>query len=302
MKIEQSARAITQPTASPVSRPTKQSESESKPVSSNTTTAPVILHKKINHWFAQAGIQTGANTTLKRDIETRVTQHRKLNAQRKIQNLEAILDQALTLSLDSTPSNDLDPDWFFRFINLAEEVYSPAMQALWGKIFAVEVSKPGSFSLKTLQTLQQLTHKDAQLFRMAVSLSCHKKSGGVPKLIVGYNQRMGVFNWFGSHRNPQINLAQYGLSYPDILILMELGLIFRSDIETGEFNQFDSSQWRYGSATFTLTARRKGIALHYYKFTAIGTELFRMVSGSTHQDYLKALLALLEKAFDVHQD
>ncbi|MEI8649773.1 DUF2806 domain-containing protein [Paraglaciecola sp. Hal342] len=75
----------------------------------------------------------------------------------------------------------LDPDWFYNFVNMAEEIHSPAMQELWGKIFAVETNRPGSFSLRTLLILKQLTHKDAQTFRRAVSLSSRRKGDTTPK-------------------------------------------------------------------------------------------------------------------------
>ncbi|MFT6895759.1 MAG: hypothetical protein ACJA13_000156 [Paraglaciecola sp.] len=71
---------------------------------------------------------------------------------------------------------------------MAEEIYSPAEQELWGEIFAVETSSAGSFSLRTLQTLKQLPYKDAQIFRHAVRLACRCQAEQTPKLIIGYHQ------------------------------------------------------------------------------------------------------------------
>lgn len=72
------------------------------------------------------------------------------------------------------------------------------MQELWGKIFAVESANPGSFSLKTLGLLKQLTQKDAQIFCNAVNLASKRKGESSLKVILGYYQKKEylVALWF----------------------------------------------------------------------------------------------------------
>ena len=127
--------------------------------------------KRILNWFTQAGVQE-EDDTLKSSIRNeKVKRKNEILAHKKLRNLENILSRALDFCLDDGKEEDLDPDWFFSFVKMAEEIYSPAMQELWGKIFAVETARPGSFSLKTLGILKQLTQKDAQIFRHAVNLT-----------------------------------------------------------------------------------------------------------------------------------
>ena len=57
-----------------------------------------------------------------------------------------------------------DDDWINRFFSSAQEVSSDDMQTLWGRILAGEVKQPGSYSLRTLDFLRNLTASEAKAF------------------------------------------------------------------------------------------------------------------------------------------
>lgn len=253
----------------------------------------------MQQWFAKAGIRSQANNPVERDTGRRVALHQHLKAQRKMHNLETILGLALDFCLEQGKADGLDPDWFFSFITMAEEIHAPAMQELWGKIFSVEISRPGTFSLRTLQTLKNLTYKDAKMFRVAVSLSSKKKGENSPKLLYGYHQKPNVLSFLGLKKNHQLNLAEFGLAYPDLLSLMEMGLIYSSEIESGELNPTARCQWRCGSQVIHMTARSRGLTLNYYKFTATGSELCKLVSGQTNMNYIETLKSVLATGFEI---
>lgn len=257
------------------------------------------VRNRIVQWFAKAGIQHNVHFGIEQDPNKRVARHQKLRAQMKLQNLEKIMGLSMEFSLENGIHENLDPDWFFSFIDLAEQIYSPAMQELWGKIFAVEVSRPGTFSLRSLQTLKRLTQKDAQIFKTAVKLACRKKGEHNPKLIFGYHQKPNVLSILGIQKDHHLNLAEFGLAYPDLLSLMELGLIYNSEIESGELNPNSRNEWRCGKEVFNLAPRRRGLTLNYYKFTATGAELFRLVSGHPDIEYLSALKNTLSTGFEL---
>jgi uncharacterized repeat protein (TIGR03899 family) len=255
--------------------------------------------KRIVNWFSQAGVQ-GANNALKSSThDEKIKRKREVLAYRKLRNLELILGRALDFCLDDGKEEDLDPDWFFSFVKMAEEIYSPAMQELWGKIFAVETARPGSFSLKTLVTLKQLTQKDAQIFRHAVNLTSRRKGESTPKLLFGYYQKSSLWSFFSSHKEHRLNLAEFGLGYPDILSLMDLGLIHHSEIESGELPNGVSVEWRCAGQSLDLTAKRTGTTLVYYKFTTTGAELCKLVTRKRQDTYVKSLKTTIDNAFTI---
>jgi hypothetical protein len=53
-------------------------------------------------------------------------------------------------------------DWFVRFYEEAGNVSDEMMQDLWAKTLAGEVNKPGSFSLRTLDTLKNMSQEEAE--------------------------------------------------------------------------------------------------------------------------------------------
>ncbi|GGD72987.1 TIGR03899 family protein [Lacimicrobium alkaliphilum] len=258
------------------------------------------VRSRIIHWFAQAGLKPPAHTQLDESVEKKTQRHQKVLQQRKLQNLERILE----LAMEYSPNKDIgeeaiDPDWFFNYISMAEDIYSPAMQELWAKILAVEVSQPGTFSLRSISILTQLTHKDAKVFRTAVSLASRKRGDFSPRILFGYRIKPSLLSMLTLKRGQQLNLAQFGLAYPDLLSLMDLGLIYSTEIESGELDNHKRSEWRCCGESFHLSARRNGTVLNYYKFTATGAELFRLVSGKPHTTYLQALTSMLQGAFEV---
>ncbi|GAC20067.1 TIGR03899 family protein [Paraglaciecola arctica] len=255
--------------------------------------------KRIMNWFSQVGVQ-GENISLHTTSSSeKIKRNKEMLALRKLKNLENILGRALDFCLDDGKEEDLDPDWFFSFVKMAEEIFSPTMQELWGKIFAVETARPGSFSLKTLGVLKQLTQKDAQIFRHAVNLASRRKGESTPKLLLGYYQKTSIWSLFSSHKEHQLNMATFGLGYPDILSLMDLGLIHNSEIESGELPVGVPAEWRCAGQTLYLTAKRTGTTLVYYKFTTTGAELCKLVTRKRQDTYVKSLRTTIGNAFDI---
>lgn len=257
------------------------------------------MRDKMSHWFMRAGIFSFASTNAESDISKSVAKHQFVKAQRKMRNLERILNLAMEYSLEQGSKEDIDPDWFFSFIDMAEDINAPAMQELWGKIFAVEIGHPGTFSLKTLQTLKNLTHKDAKILKVAVGLGARKKSEHGMKILLGYKQKPSLLSLLRIPQIHQLNLASYGLAYPDLLSLMDLGLIYTSEIETSELATQSRSQYRIGQDTFHITPKRRGLSLQYYKFTTTGYELAKLVQSKTKNAYLEELKNMLADDFEV---
>lgn len=258
-----------------------------------------LSQRRISKWFSQVGVQSAYSDIKSPTLEDKVRLKETILAQRKLKNLENILGRALDFCLDEGKEEELDPDWFFSFINMAEEIHSVDMQELWGKIFAVETARPGSFSLNTLRILKQLTQKDAQIFRHAVNLTSRRKGESTPKLLLGYYQKTNLWSLFSSHKEHQVNLAEFGLSYPDVLLLMDLGLIHHSEIESGELPIGQAVEWRCAGQVINFKAKKAGTTLVYYKFTPTGAELCKLVSRQKQDLYVGALRDALNSCFEI---
>ncbi len=57
----------------------------------------------------------------------------------------------------------VDPDWFARWRNLAQDVSKEEMQRLWGRVLTGEVRKPATFSIHSLDFLSRMNVDDANL-------------------------------------------------------------------------------------------------------------------------------------------
>jgi len=255
--------------------------------------------EKLNRWFAQVGVLDVSGHSNNLDLIKQTTRREQILNLNKMKNLQNILDVAVSVNIEVDQQENIDPDWFFTFARLAEDIYSPAMQSLWGKIVAVEMSKPGSFSLRTLHLLTHLTQRDAKIFNRAASLASRKKSDSTPKLLVGYHQRPTFFSWLSNDTHHHINIAKFGITYPDILSLIDMGLIFASEIETGELDPNRREQWRCGEVSFDIAPKNNGTALAYYKFTSVGSELYRLALKTPNSGYTDSLISTLSKAFEV---
>lgn len=64
-----------------------------------------------------------------------------------------------------------DFDWYVRFYQASGNVSDETMQDLWAKLLAGEVSKPSTYSFKTIDVLRNLSKKDAELFQRICSCS-----------------------------------------------------------------------------------------------------------------------------------
>ena len=250
-------------------------------------------------WFARVGISPSMMSPDPKKQKHALERRKQILETQKASNLQAVLNIALNVTINEQTSDNLDPDWFFAFSTMAEEIYSPPMQELWGKIFAVEVARPGSFSLRTLQLLKTLTHRDAQVFNKAVNVASRRNNDTVPRILVGYHKRKGLFSLLKRPVPEQINLANVGLSYPDLLSLQEMKLIYTSEIESAEYDEGQQVTWRCVNENISLTSKTSGVALVYYKFTSVGSELYKLVTKSPNEAYLTSIKSVLGEVFNV---
>ena len=286
-------------TEKPLEKPVTQHAD--KPTAEQTSNAARLdtSRQRMLSWFARVGISPSMLSPDPKKQKHALERRKQILETQKASNLQAVLNIALNVTIDEQTVDNLDPDWFFAFSTMAEEIYSRPMQELWGKIFAVEVARPGSFSLRTLQLLKTLTHRDAQVFTKAANVASKRNSDAVPRILVGYHRRKGFFSLFRKHHPEQVNLSTVGLSYPDLLALQEMKLIYASEIESGEYQEGQKVTLRCVSENISLTCKTAGVALVYYKFTPVGSELYKLVGKSPNDNYISAIKSVLNEVFVV---
>ena len=95
-----------------------------------------------------------------------ITQSVEYQGRKRLANVASVVEDAADELGDKVVSDhEPDPDWTARFFNDVQDVSSEDMQKIWARILAGEVESPGRTSLRTLDTLRNMTKSDAVMFR-----------------------------------------------------------------------------------------------------------------------------------------
>jgi len=95
-------------------------------------------------------------------------------------------------------------DWVTRWRDSAEKVSQDEMQQLWGRILAGEIKKPGTYSLRALEVIRNLSKEDAELI----------------STIANYRSNDFIFR-----PESQDFFEKKGLHFSTLMELQDLGLI-----------------------------------------------------------------------------
>ncbi|MEN6587610.1 MAG: DUF2806 domain-containing protein [Sulfuricella sp.] len=229
-----------------------------------------IWQKPEDRTLTLAELSSQDRTSLRLDYQERKRQ----------QNIESItsVTAAELAHQEVVPDDKPDEDWITRFFSSAQDVSSEQMQDLWGRILAGEIKKPGTYSLKTLEFIKNITKKDASLLEHVGKLAVQKAG----TTFVAMHDK----NWLEENR--QI--------YPSHLFAMgELGVMYPTELALKTFRE-DSIQEEFFitiSGDLILLVNRgeiKGeIQLPIWKFTSIGQELLELIHRDPDEAFLESL-------------
>lgn len=231
-------------------------------------------------------------------LSTRAERRRQMSVERQQYNLEKVMVLAQEYCTDQAVSQELDPDWFYHYCELVQNISALPMQKLWARILAAEISIPGSFSYKTLNILRQMHHKDAQALQLASSLSCRISAQEPAHIYFSYLQQGSFWQWIRGRHRGVLNLSQFGLTYPQILSLTDLGLLHPAEIESGVMNKGQTLQWIFPQTPLPGRLKANGIVLQYYKFTNNGAELMSLLNSPVQPLFLQALQTLFSSVIE----
>lgn len=203
--------------------------------------------------------------------------------QRNIENITAKAAENLE-SETEVSDEEVDEDWTTRFFNYAEDISSDEMQEIWARILAGEVKKPKSFSLRTLDTLRNLSKEDAEIFMKFA------------KLAVEGNGTSFIINF----KNEKLLEEKYNLKFNDRLLLEELGFLTANDLNyTVAPTQNNSAQVVFTTGNIVILHQKEQNKpqqnIPVLVFTKIGQQLLKLVTNTPDLDYIQLIASKLDR-------
>lgn len=202
---------------------------------------------------------------------------------RRQKNIEEVVSTAgKILEAEKNVSKEpVNPDWAIRFFDIVQDVSDNEMQLLWGQILAGEIKQPKSYSLRTLETLRNMTKEEAELF-----------------------QKIGQFVLVQGEAflfTSDDVMEKFGVNYSNIAKLIEIGLI-----QPGEFVQrnYSSNNTKdvkhgiiYGNIVIIidLKANSPKVSVPIKLLTTPGKELVKLITIHPNVDYIKELARTIKK-------
>jgi hypothetical protein len=223
---------------------------------------------------------------------------------KRLKNVAGVVEVAQRELPAEVPNTPVDPDWSSRFFSYVPDVTSEQMQELWGKVLAGEVSRPGAFSVHTLDVLRNLSRQNAELFTQlaAVHINGAIIASGPPSV----RPKKGsppTFTAFATAWSERITryLDSKGLTYGTLLKLSEAGLVFEPDaarvlqVGTNAKNEYRATLSISANRVILLTAPDPALTLVLpaTPFTSAGTELLQVCTVERIDEFDSMVVDLL---------
>ena len=187
-------------------------------------------------------------------------------------NVESIAEHALKELPSNVSKQPVSDDWRRKFFLEAENICDEDLQLLWGKVLAGETSSPGSYSIRTLNVLKNLSKEEAEIFRVFCSLAF--SSGIVVRL-------------------PGRALDEFGLNYGALLTLRNAGLLHENDNLHRAFEDIPEQVTvhldSYNGIPIELSSLvLRSVQIPCLPLTQAGKELKNLIAPQPNENYLKA--------------
>ena len=244
---------------------------------SEATTSAIIAKARSDaqEYLVPSDAEVRGTVAITRD---EITQSFEFQARKRLTNVRSVLEAAADeLEDKEVHDHDPDPDWTARFFDSVQDVSSEDMQTIWAKILAGEVESPGRTSLRTLDTLKDMTKRDAELFNNICQFVI--RDG-----FVFYDDLVKSFD---------------GLNYGTLLHLQDCGLLNVGPFLSINFDWNDSRElvMTHNGGALLVTGDQEGakvLTVPSVILSASGRELFRFARCSLHLDYLRVFSKFLK--------
>ena len=160
--------------------------------------------------------------------------------ERQQTNIESVLHhgfrETFALPQGQTHEDRPNEDWMARFFSIVPDISDMEMQMLWGRILSGEINSPGSYRLRTLDLLKNISSKEALIFSKFARLT--------------FNYRFIFFD--------EAKLKDFDIIYDDILNMEAIGLVQRNlFLVAGEADRKKGRlEIRYNGRVFAMNISR----------------------------------------------
>jgi len=165
----------------------------------------------------------------------------------------------------------IDCDWWARFVDYAKDVSDDEMRLIWSRILSGELSKPNSISVMTLETLRNMSKRDAEIFHKLANFTVVDDEGGDP-----FIPNNGA--WSDEKYKSD---EEYGIRYDELLWMQELRLINLNNGLQMSFKQ-DGKNPRVETtlkcgSLFIKISSEHDFSIPCYAYTRIGAQLLSII-------------------------
>jgi len=193
--------------------------------------------------------------------------------QKEVNIAKAIIhaEEELAQSEAEQTDKEIEKDWLYAWRGHAEKVSSEALQGLWGRVLAGEVKQPGTFSLRTMDFIKNLTKPEAELI-----------------------EKVGQFVIADAiFRKLNNRFKEKGINYSDFLFLQSIGLI--TGVESSGLSLLLNSLSEETYVNYMLCEDKliiledpdpsKVVRIEAYSVTALGKEIFKLAGAAIDPVY-----------------
>jgi len=100
----------------------------------------------------------------KRDIVLRAEKRRQREEIIEQENMESIVGKAIPYLQENANPENMDNSWVMNFFKKSRIESDNKMQELWAKVLSGEANSPGKYSKRTVNLLEEIDKRDAELF------------------------------------------------------------------------------------------------------------------------------------------
>jgi uncharacterized repeat protein (TIGR03899 family) len=205
--------------------------------------------------------------------------------QRNIDAIAAIAASQLPEEVSDTP---VEQDWATRFFREAQDISDEQMRQLWGKLLAGEVAKPGSFSMRTLSVVSNLSPTEATKFGEVCGLICkihgqglatflsdtnspYVKSRGLSFVTFKTLEAAGLVNYSSFNITARADAAKctFNIERPGNLLL----------IATGELANVSVGELKLGKVSLTPAGEELFEIAEWFPSSEYDEEVIRAISA-----------------------
>lgn len=204
-----------------------------------------------------------------------------INVNKIIQETAKILKDKDEISEDK-----VDTDWATRYFNIVKDISNEEMKIIWSKLLADEINKPGSVSLRAIETMKNLSSYEAREFANVVKHSMHWGLDKLDNLFIINDREL---------------LNRYNIKLDTIMLMKELNLIQSESLSMlllpKHHHAMNNMNTYNGKLGIFIEVERDNRYLDIYKFTRLGKELSKIVELEDVDFYLEELLLSMKKRY-----